>query len=80
MPYDHEDDDLNVYDDENREELIDDDEITAEEEGFMKGYNDDENYCMNCGSLIEPNQKVEKEIDGKMFNFCSEECAEMYEE
>ena len=37
----YEDEEVNVYNDEAREELVDDDEITAEEEGFMKGYNED---------------------------------------
>ena len=31
----------NVYSDVAREELVDSDEISAEEEGFMKGYDDD---------------------------------------
>ena len=32
--------DFNFYDDDSREELLEDDEISAEEEGFMKGYED----------------------------------------
>lgn len=30
----------NLYDEESREDLLDDDEISAEEEGFMKGYDE----------------------------------------
>jgi hypothetical protein len=32
----------NVYVDDAREDLVDDDEITPEEEGFMKGYEDEQ--------------------------------------
>ena len=30
----------NVYDDESREDLVENDEISPEEEGFMQGYED----------------------------------------
>jgi hypothetical protein len=29
-----------IYDKENREEMVDDDEVSPEEEGFMKGYDE----------------------------------------
>jgi len=32
----------NVYGDEAREDLMDDDEISPEEEGFMKGYEEED--------------------------------------
>ena len=32
--------DETIYDEEGREELVDDSEISPEEEGFMKGYDD----------------------------------------
>ena len=35
---DNEGDEASIYDEESREEMIDSDELTAEEEGFMKGY------------------------------------------
>lgn len=31
-----------IYDEEFRDELLDDDEISAEEEGFMRGYMEDD--------------------------------------
>ena len=34
--------DEDVYEDEGREELVEDDEIDAAEEGFMQGYESDE--------------------------------------
>ncbi|MGM5485458.1 MAG: hypothetical protein ACQEP1_06330 [Nanobdellota archaeon] len=41
----------NVYSENAREDLVDGDEISAEEEGFMKGYDED----------LDPEQKEEKE-------------------
>ena len=35
---DFEKDNASVYDEESRQEMIDSDELSAEEEGFMKGY------------------------------------------
>lgn len=35
-------DDENIYDEEVREDLVDDDEMSSEEEAFMKGYEDAE--------------------------------------
>ncbi len=35
----HEEEDYDIYDDEYIEELLEDDEISAAEEGFMMGYN-----------------------------------------
>jgi len=33
-------DDNSIYDEEGREDLVEDDEMSAEEEGFMRGYED----------------------------------------
>ena len=39
------DDDNDIYTAEGTEDLVEDDEISAEEEGFMRGYREaDENY------------------------------------
>ncbi len=47
----------NVYSQAAREELVEGDEISAEEEGFMKGYDDD----MNSDEEEEKEEKEEKE-------------------
>ncbi len=39
---DRDDSERNVYHDEVREDLVDDDEISAEEEAFMRGYDEAE--------------------------------------
>lgn len=42
MVNDFEDEERNVYHDSVREDLVDSDEISAEEEAFMRGYEDAE--------------------------------------
>jgi YHS domain-containing protein len=72
-----------VYSEEGRESLVEDDEMEPWEQGFMKGAEDDGQgaKCRKCGKvLLGPDSIVEKEIDGKIYRFCSEECAEKYEE
>jgi hypothetical protein len=71
-----------IYSDEGREELIDEeDEITDVDEGFMKGYDEEEKTaeCTNCGALLINENIVEEEIDDRMYRFCSSECATEYE-
>ena len=72
-----------IYSDEGREEMLENDEIDAFEEGFMKGAEmDGQNAkCRKCGRiLIGKEDVVEKEIDDKQMWFCSDQCAEKYEE
>ena len=72
-----------IYSDEGREEMLENDEIDAFEEGFMKGAEmDGQNAkCRKCGRmLVKREEIVEREIDEKLTWFCSEECAEKFEE
>lgn len=72
-----------VYDDAGREKLMEDDEISPEEEGFMEGAEDDgeQGKCANCGKeLLDPENTYETKIDGKQYFFCSEHCLEKYRE
>lgn len=69
-----------IYSEAGREELMEDeDEITDLDEGFMKGYDEGGKMakCPVCGALIEFDF-VEREIDGEMYRFCSDEHAEEY--
>jgi len=70
-----------VYSDEGREELLDDDEITPEEEGFMKGYDISDKFskCARCQKSLYDDNFVEKEISGEFFKFCCKECAARFE-
>ena len=79
----HEDkEDKDIYGEEGREELIEDeDEITNIEEGFMKGYDEEEKLseCCNCGKVLVKEEVVEEEFDGVVYRFCSPECASEFE-
>lgn len=71
-----------VYSGEGREDLVEDDEISAEEEGFMEGAEDDGQHakCAKCGKALKKQSMIEKEIEGEVKWFCSEQCADKYEE
>ncbi len=68
-----------VYTKEGREKLSENDEISPGEEGFTEGEDDIE--CKNCGQLIDQEDAIiATDSDGKKHYFCSEECAEEFEE
>ncbi|MBW2997556.1 hypothetical protein KY349_04415 [Candidatus Woesearchaeota archaeon] len=72
-----------VYDEAGREKLVEDDEISPEEAGFMEGAEDDgeQGKCAYCGAaLLDAAHTVETKIDGKQYFFCSDEHAQKYEE
>ncbi|MBU0456869.1 MAG: hypothetical protein ABH824_01695 [Nanoarchaeota archaeon] len=64
------------------EQMLDQGGIESSEEGFMKGYSDEEEVeeCSECGSAIEEDKKVVREIDGERYSFCSKTCADDFEE
>ena len=68
-----------VYTEEGRKKLVEDDEISPSEEGFAEGEEDIE--CEVCGQLTSQEDAViATDSDGKKHYFCSEECAEESEE
>ncbi len=72
--------DENIYNAEERQEQLDDDAIEPAEAGFMEGYEDTKaGVCNACGKQIDPENVVEKEVNGQVLTFCSEKCAEHYE-
>lgn len=69
-----------IYSEAGREELMEDeDEITDLDEGFMKGYDEGGKMtkCPICEAILE-DDFVEREIDGELYRFCSDEHAEKY--
>ncbi|MDP3989796.1 MAG: hypothetical protein Q8Q01_01160 [archaeon] len=58
--------------------LEDEEEDSA---GFMEGYLEDEDapVCPECGTAIAE-EKLRREVDGENHTFCSEECADEFEE
>ena len=71
-----------VYSEEGRENLENNDEIEPAESGFMEGAEGrgKKGSCAECGALISEDDGniVEKEINGEVKWFCSEEHAENY--
>ena len=74
--------DEDVYSEEGREQLIEDGEITNSEDGFMEGAEGrgKKASCSECGALISEDEVNihEREIEGEVKWFCSEEHANNY--
>ncbi len=68
------------------ETTVEEDTLTeaedTDDEGFMKGYADDEEVeeCAECGAAIKEKKKVTREIEGEEYVFCSKSCADDFEE
>ena len=74
------DEEEDIYSEAGREELMEkEDEITDVDEGFMQGYDEGEKIaeCPGCGKVLME-KVVEREIDGEVYRFCSDECASEY--
>lgn len=73
--------DKDVYDEETRDKLEEDAEITPREEGFMEGYDEGakSSNCPKCGKVIvEKENVVEREIKDEHYMFCSQHCADRF--
>lgn len=68
------------YSKEERQQMMEEDEIEPGEAGFMEGYdNPDLMQCGKCGEEVNLEKAIEKEINGKTYLFCSEKCLEEFE-
>jgi len=69
-----------VYSEEGREKLEENDEVSPSEEGFMEGAEGrgKKNCCAECGKVLGEDEIIEREFEGEMKWFCSEEHAENY--
>ena len=73
--------DESVYGSTGREKLVEDDEISAEEEGFMEGATKAGQLgkdALTGEPLMDVEDVVEAEINGKVYRFVSEENAEKF--
>lgn len=74
------DQDEEVYTEQGRQAMVDDDELSPSEAGFMEGAEGrgQDTSCAHCGKLLGDREEGvhEKKVDGKTLFFCSEECAE----
>ena len=71
----------NVYTQEGREELLENDEISATEERFMEGAEGggQDAKCALCGAVLgDMESTYERDFDGDIYYFCSEEHAMKY--
>ena len=68
--------------DANEDQLLDESAIDSSEEGFMKGYSDDEEIeeCDECASALNIENTVVRTIDDEKYKFCSKLCADEFEE
>ncbi|MDP3989882.1 MAG: hypothetical protein Q8Q01_01620 [archaeon] len=77
----HGEEDEDIYTEEGREKLEDDDEIDSWEEGFMEGASGAGQLgkdALTGEPLMDIEDVVEAEIDGKIYRFVSEENAEKF--
>ena len=77
----HGEKDEDVYSEEGREKLVEDGEISPEEEGFMEGAAQAGQLgkdALTGEPLMDVEDVVETEIDGKVYRFVSEENARKF--
>ncbi len=58
-------------------------EALEEEDGFVKGYSEEEDVdeCAECGKALNSEaKKLTKEIESEKYVFCSKDCAKDFEE
>ncbi len=77
-PLGEEEEEKDIYSEKGVEEELEDDEITAEEAGFMEGYDNKELICKNCENEFDLEKAIERDIKGKAYLFCSKHCAEIF--
>ena len=69
-----------VYSDEGVDKLVDDEEITPAEAGFIRGtQQSSDKSCARCGKPLG-DEIIEREVDGEIMQFCSEKCADAEKE
>ena len=76
--------DSDIYNKGGEEELVEDDEISDAEEGFMEGFEHGEHQvkCAECKKILtdlEEDEIIEEEINNETYRFCSKECADAFE-
>ncbi|MEK6845683.1 MAG: hypothetical protein AABY26_02900 [Nanoarchaeota archaeon] len=72
-----------VFDgEEGTEKKVEEEADTTEEEGFMEGFEEEEEAmeCAECGTKVSPEKKVTRNVESEEYVFCSEECAKEFEE
>ena len=81
MPNDMAEDSEDLFNEDGmEEEYLEGDEIDELEEGFMKGYKDNNiATCAMCRRVLKSkDETIEIEINDEPLRFCSERCAEKF--
>ena len=74
-------DEDDIYEEKERDEMEEEDQISPTEEAFMEGYDEEDKVaeCSKCKKpLLEMKGTIEKEYKGQHYRFCSEKCAKTY--
>lgn len=67
--------DSDIYSDSEREEEMDEDEISPGEAGFMEGYEHGKRVvCDACGKSVSDQAMIEADVRGIAHFFCGEKC------
>ncbi len=68
-----------AYSDEGREDAVESGAMTVEEAGFVEGYQEGEKkaICAECKTELYE-ETIEREINGELYEFCSENHAELF--
>ena len=71
-----------VYSEEGREKLVEDDQISPSEEAFSEGAEQkgELSTCAQCGNVLDEDNTIEREVNGEIKWFCCEDCAKKYKE
>src|SRR3989338_7600774 len=72
--------DMDIYDEDQAEEMESEDEIDEIEEGFIHGYEEGAKMakCPQCGTVLEQTI-IEEEIKGETYRYCSTKCATKFD-
>ena len=73
--------DEDIYSEDDRDKQMEEDEISPAEAGFVEGYEKLRfAKCKQCEKSVDFSKAFELELMGNDYLFCSEECAERFEE
>ena len=72
--------DDDVYSEDVREDLVEGDEMSAAEEGFMAGAHDGGQgaKCRKCGKPLADDFIERRGDESEIYRFCSDDCCEKY--
>lgn len=72
--------DDDVESEEAREDMVDSDAISPEEEGFLEGAEGGGQgaKCRKCGKILDDDFIERRNEDGDIIRFCSDECCDEY--